>query len=219
MLTLCVFQNRVSVAGGVIQWGTGTTTTTVVESAVVETKGKGKKGKAVKTVVVETEAVATDGDNRVLVLRAIVEAVIQRTAAFSAVLLSEAIRILSPSTCAILLRVFAYTVRGLSSAVDDSDLIKVQLGRFGDEQLKRAVTWMEALLDAHFSATALQASVHAPTRRALTCAMKAVSSTEAAAEEVEAAMGLWTHISRVMHHGSEQTRPIPGLYQVERLTV
>ena len=42
-----------------------------------------------------------------------------------------------------------------------------------DDQVKRAATWLEAILDAHFSVLALNASRHEATRRALTGALEA----------------------------------------------
>lgn len=211
-------------SGGEIVWGGPSDSAATEEEskpkAGSSSSSSKKKSKAAAADAAVSVAPATGEAHRVLVLRALVEAVVQRRAAFSAVLLSEAVRALSPSTCAVLLRVFALALRGLSARTNDTAAgsHSQDLGRFGDDQIRRAVTWMEALLDAHFSATALQAAVHAPTRRALTVAMQVVSGAEVAAEQVEGAMGLWTHITRVAHHGSEQTKPIPGLYKVEQLS-
>ncbi len=207
---------------GLLQWG-GKSGEQAAEESAAATPAKAGKKKDKKGA--KEAAVTANGEDaplsasRLLILRAMIESVLHRSAAFSTVLLSEAVRLLSPSTCALLLRVFAYTLRGLTSLVNDDGVSTVHLSAgLGDEQIKRAISWMEALLDGHFSATALQASVHAPTRRALTSAMEAVSNAETAAEEVESAMGLWTHITRVIHHGSEQTKPIAGLYQMEQLS-
>ena len=161
--------------------------------------------------------VGSGGDKRSLILRAMIEAVLHRSSAFSSVLLSEAVRSFSPSMCALFLRLFAHTLRGLSVPVNESQQL-VHLGAFGDDQVKRAITWIEALLDGNFSAIALHASVHAPTRRALSFAMKIVSQCDEAVDQVESALGLWTHISRVIYNGSEQPKPIPGLYQCEQLS-
>lgn len=214
-------QERITVVSGEIVFGAARVASEESDAGVSAKSAKGSSAKkSRKSGVVEAAAESDAEQHRIQVLRALVESLIQRVAAFSAVLLSEAVRALSPSTCTALLRVFAYTLRGLSTRTNDTTAAcnTQNLGRFGDDQIRRAVTWMEALLDAHFSATAMQAAVHAPTRRALTCAMQVVSGADTAADQVESAMGLWTHITRVAHHGSEQTKPIPGLYKLEQLS-
>jgi hypothetical protein len=75
----------------------------------------------------------------------------------------------------------------------------------------------EALLDAHFAALSLNAAFHAPTRAALTRAIENIATADEAALELESALGLWTHISRVIESGGEHVTPSTALYQLERL--
>jgi hypothetical protein len=84
-------------------------------------------------------------------------------------------------------------------------------------QIKRAITMAEALLDAHFAALSLNAAFHAPTRAALTRAIENIATADEAALELESALGLWTHISRVIESGGEHVTPSTALYQLERL--
>ena len=113
-------------------------------------------------------------------------------------------------------------------------------------QVRRAATWAEALLDAHFSAMALDAARHGPTRRALRSALEAVAAADLGSQEVsaqlrqhlkpssiishvflvwlgwvlcqvEAVLGQWTHISRMADIGGTHAPPSTALYQVEQL--
>lgn len=188
-------------------------------------KKKAKKG---------SKAVGTEEDRRLDLLRALVEGTLRRASAFSAILLGEAVRLL-PLPCAVLLlQVVTHFLRGLCSttaiAAEDegSSSVSVQVPVLAvgkvhlhayvtDEEIKRAATWAEALLDGHFSALALHAVGHAATRRALTYAMGTISGAEEGSELVQSTLGLWTHITRVIHNGGQQVKPITSLYQVEQL--
>ena len=60
--------------------------------------------------------------------------------------------------------------RGVDVAAEAAEL---HLGvQFEEEQVRRAVVWAEAVLDAHFAGTAMNAVNHAPTRRAVACALE-----------------------------------------------
>lgn len=200
---------------GIIQWN---------EQAQDKSSDKKKTPKkASKT----EDAGAGSEDRRLDLLRALVESTLRRASAFSAILLGEAVRAL-PLPCAVLLlQVVTHFVRGLCSGASDSedatttpvlDTRKVHLHAYvTDEEIKRAATWAEALLDGHFSALALHAVGHAGTRRALTYAMGTINGAEDGSELVQSTLGLWTHITRVIHNGGQQVKPITSLYQVEQL--
>jgi hypothetical protein len=179
------------------------------ESKVADAK-KGKKAKGAEKSVVADGA---DGSKRLDVLRCLVAATLRRSSAFSALLLGEAVRLLPLSAAVLLLRVVTFFMRALSGADASKDVAAAT----SDEQMKRAATWAEAVLDGHFSALAMHAVAHPATRLALTCAMEAISGAEEAAEQVQSTLGLWTHISRVIHNGGQQVKPITSLYQVEHL--
>lgn len=189
--------------------------------AVVYTEGSAtpaadaKKAKKGKSVAVE-QSQSGDESLRVTVLRSVVEAVFRRSSAFSTTLLGEAVRVLPLSAAVLLLRVVTQFLRSLTDAVADpaSEYLSETVT---DEQMHRAATWAEAILDGHFSALALHAVSHPATRRALTCALDTVRSADEAAEQVQVALGLWTHVHRVLRKGGQQVKPITSLYQVEHL--
>lgn len=202
--------------GGIIQWAEQ-----AEEKAADKKKTPSKKAAKAEEVSVGAE------DRRLDLLRALVESTLRRASAFSAILLGEAVRVL-PLPCAVLLlQVVTHFVRGLCGGASDNedvsstpvlDTRKIHLHAYvTDEEVKRAATWAEALLDGHFSALALHAVGHAGTRRALTYAMGTISGAEDGSELVQSTLGLWTHITRVIHNGGQQVKPITSLYQVEQL--
>ena len=192
--------------------------TSVERSTSNEKKAKKTKNSSkANTAAASTDE--TDEELHLDILRCFVEAVMRRSSAFSAILLSESVRVLSLPTAVLLLRVITHFMRGLTvnSTVYGDSVVTHLSAAVTDEQLKRAITWTEALLDGHFSALALHAVSHAATRRALTGVMSTISGAEDAAENVQAALGLWTHVGRVIHNGGQQVKPITSLYQVEHL--
>lgn len=147
-------------------------------------------------------------------------AILAREAAYSSMLLGEAIRNeLSPSAAAFCLRVTLHLTKGLC-APTPLCAPPIHLGRrFNEKHIGRAVTWMEALIDGHFSTTVLNASVHSPTRAALTRALYTVQEAENAAIELQDVLGLWVHLHRVVfNQGVIGARPAEGLYQLETLS-
>ena len=76
---------------------------------------------------------------------------------------------------------------------------------------------MEAILDAHFSVLALNASRHEATRWALHGALEVVATADLCCQEVEAVLGHWTHISHVIGAGGTHVPPSTDLYQIEQL--
>jgi len=202
------------VVDGIIHW-----------SEQAQEKATDKKKTPKKASKAEAASADTE-DRRLDLLRALVESTLRRASAFSAILLGEAVRVL-PLPCAVLLlQVVTHFVRGLCGGPDSDEVSvtpvvdtgKVHLHAYvTDEEIKRAATWAEALLDGHFSALALHAVGHAGTRRALTYAMGTISGAEDGSELVQSTLGLWTHITRVIHNGGQQVKPITSLYQVEQL--
>ena len=92
---------------------------------------------------------------RIVLLQEMMHSCLSRESAYSPVLLSEAVRdALSPEMAASLLRIFASILGGLCS---DDAAAAISWSRWIvlDEHVKRAVSWMEAILDGHFSAIAL----------------------------------------------------------------
>eukprot|EP00597_Dinobryon_sp_UTEXLB2267_P006192 CAMPEP_0170067168 /NCGR_PEP_ID=MMETSP0019_2-20121128/6620_1 /TAXON_ID=98059 /ORGANISM="Dinobryon sp., Strain UTEXLB2267" /LENGTH=641 /DNA_ID=CAMNT_0010274497 /DNA_START=501 /DNA_END=2426 /DNA_ORIENTATION=- len=169
-------------------------------------------------------------EQRLYLLQALVQAVLTRSCAYSPMLLSEAIRqALSPEMSAALLRVFGLLLQGLCVNPDHNGAdhspapatsSPVWAGwLYSDEHVKRAVAWMEAIIDGHFATIALNVVVDESTRKGLMVALQAVVNADEAAAETEDLLGLWTHVDRVVRLGSQQARPRLGLFQVEKLVL
>jgi hypothetical protein len=69
-------------------------------------------------------------------------------------------------------------------------------------QVRRAATWAEALLDAHFSAMALDAARHGPTRRALRSALEAVAAADLGSQEVSTELRQHLFFETTVHYFS-----------------
>lgn len=200
---------------GVLTWSAQANTQVVAKSAV-------KKGNKTLCSSVD-ETVSPSADKNLNIVKALLEATLQRTSAFSTILLSEAVRILPLHCAVLLLRLVTHFMHGLCAPADQCSVQALAVEGMStavavtDEHMKRAAVWVEAVLDGHFSALALHAVSHAATRRALTYAMTTIRGAEEAAEQVQTALGLWTHINRIVHNGGQQVKPITSLYQVEHL--
>ena len=46
-----------------------------------------------------------------------------------------------------------------------------------------------------------------------------MSSADEAMVELESAIGMWSHINRIIHCGGEHFKPNFGLYQIEHITL
>lgn len=186
---------------------------------------------------------------RINVVRALLEASMRRNAKFSSVLLGEAVsQVLPPNAAVLLLRVTVNMLQGMCTASafsnsapitavntlnppssSPSSLSKTRNNihplhvhlhpNFTDEELAHAISWTESLLDGHFSALALNALRDGACRRALMLAIQAVEGADVAAEGVECVLGQWTHMQRVLFHGSKQAKPLVGIYQVEQISL
>ena len=92
-------------------------------------------------------------------LQEFLQAALCRESAYSPVLLSEAVReALSAEMAVTVLRILALLLRGLCSkdaAISDSWDCMWGKWQVLDHHIKRAVGWMEAIIDGHFSALAM----------------------------------------------------------------
>ena len=218
-------------ASGVLKW-VPRHETAVTTSAPVASNKKGKqKAKADKSQPVVVNAVAPEQQLIHLdVLRALSESLLRRNGAFSSTLLADAARLHVPSSAAaMLLQLFLLFLRGLcpgQSAVRSLDF----QGFVHDVQVRRAVVWCEALLDAHFCDVALAMGTGSGTsalQSALRAAGAILPATGIAAGAVlaEEAMGMWTHVHRTARVAKERgsqhigavLSPPDGLYRLERI--
>lgn len=55
------------------------------------------------------------------------------------------------------------------------------------------------------------------TRKGLTAALEVVMHADVAVTGVEDLLGVWTHISRIITHGSQEVSAPLGIFQVEKL--
>lgn len=159
---------------------------------------------------------------RMTLIRALFEsAVLDREAAFSTLLLAEAAKKeLRANSVPFFIRVLVLTMQGVCRRTADASFSKAGAGagpRLSDRHIRRAVTWIEALIDSHFTMLALTAASHAPTTQALVRALQTVAESDTASEEMEGLLGLWMHLDRAMHNGSALSKPPPSQYQVEVL--
>lgn len=164
------------------------------------------------------EPLPNDTSSPLLALILTMESVLMRTGAFSAMALVDAVRPVSADFSALLLRVLVHIVQN-GCCLRESNALDSQLLVSSDDILDRAVTWMEALLDAHFSALALNMSCHIATRRSLFCAMNLVSSVGMAVPELEGILGLCAHIRRQVVSGLDLSNKQYSVYVTETLSL
>ena len=151
--------------------------------------------------------------------------ILKRRDGFSSVILTDVVSsVVSPQAAAQLLGLFSIRLSGICSITSKSSLmhnndvfasdsaavtsIHAQSQSLlqqidwrlvsNDVQVRKIVSWMECLLDSHFSAIALNANHHAPTRVGLRAAMEIVPTAQLddAIDDLETVLGLWTHIFR-----------------------
>lgn len=235
-----------------------------------KTKSKQKKDKAADETSAVTVTNSNSSDNsssnssysssnsssvtRMELLQTMIQLVIKRTASFSSLLLSEAVRQLSPHVAALFLNIFAQYLDGLctinsnsssNSGVNSNSVVKNNaknsvadnsgINSIGnnnsvgnnnsnyidsnDAEVRRAIVWIESLLDGHFTSFAINATISMTTRRALTNVMEIIGKVDDAITDIEECIGLWTHVNRIVRHGGEPVRPITTLYSVETLSI
>jgi hypothetical protein len=120
-----------------------------------KSKKGGDKDTAGSELLLHEDGSSNFPGQRIVLLQEMMHTCLSRASAYSPVLLSEAVRdALSPEMAATLLRIFASMLGGLCSK-DVSAAISWSRWVVLDEHVKRAVSWMEAILDGHFSAIAL----------------------------------------------------------------
>jgi hypothetical protein len=86
----------------------------------------------------------------------------------------------------------------------------IHLGYFRDIQIKRAISWIEALIDSHFPALTLAVSydgalhdsnkkfnfnVSSAFRRGISCLLDTLSLVDSVIDEMEDLVGIWNQIN------------------------
>jgi DNA-directed RNA polymerase len=168
---------------------------------------------------------------------------IQRQAAFSSILLSEAIHLLPLSAAVLLLRMLSHLLNSFyhskdinNEGVDNSEYnydgdYNVEQKSYNNNSnsissslnhhnISRIITWIEAVIDGHFSSIALHVIDNkAQTRHTLIKLMKIINCNEENNLEIQELLGLWIQMNRVIYHHGQQTKPMDTLYQVEKLSL
>lgn len=167
---------------------------------------------------------------------------IQRQAAFSSILLSEAIHLLPLSAAVLLLRMLSHLLNSFchSKNINNDGVDNGEYNYDGDynyeqsnnnnsnyissslnhHHISRIITWIEAVIDGHFSSIALHVIDNkAQTRHTLIKLMKIINYNEENNLEIQELLGLWIQMNRVIYHHSQQTKPMDTLYQVEKLSL
>ena len=184
------------------------------------------------------------------VIRIFCECLVRRKGAFSSLLLSEAVRVHMPTPTAgmFFLRVFVYFLRGVSpeQALYDPEASKEKAGQmqahiasepqmfgfFHDAQLRRAISWAEAIVDAFFCSSALSVAMGGEDGIASIVKQAArIIAPHKIAEcgrAAELALGGWTHVQRTIKSNKERgidpsragsaLTPPTGLYRLEKVS-
>lgn len=188
---------------------------------------------------------SSDHNPTFLILHYFLILCIQRQSAFSSILLSEAIHLLPLSAAVLLLRMLSHLLNSYcysKNIHDDGDNNNVEYNYDGDynvehksnnnnksnyissslnyHHISRIITWIEAIIDGHFSSIAIHVIDNkAQTRHTLIKLMKIINYNEENNLEIQKLLGLWIQMNRVIYHHSQQTKPMETLYQVEKLSL
>lgn len=87
-----------------------------------------------------------------------------------------------------------------------------------DSGLKHACNWIEALIDANFSDYAMQIMSDASIRESLKSIFESIQSIDKVSEDLETAMGIWTHIVRSTGRNYSKEFPSNDMYRVQTVT-
>jgi hypothetical protein len=152
----------------------------------------------------------TSHDVRKIVLSVLCRAALHRTCAFSVPALISATKNIPQEAAAIVLDAFTSLLDGciVSRPAADCEV----LSSFSDRQVSMGLNWVEALLDSHYSGFAMALSASGAgdkdtrvVQLASTVLRKLFTITSTAEQtlsELEAAFGLWTHVSRSNKSGN-----------------
>jgi hypothetical protein len=207
-------------------------------------KSARKSKKALAAEPVDTLAsLGSVDEKRATVVLSCIHALLSRKDAFSSILLSDALQGLSSTSCAAILYAFASLLQSAvcptqTKAGEISNTMGGIISAFRDVHVRRAAVWVEALLDAHFTALAMSASAAAREDPALasfdtTSLLKATNlnpavsslhqlanvagSAQRSATELGSVLGMWSHITRMKSAPAAHSNPPPAMYSIDRL--
>jgi hypothetical protein len=171
-----------------------------------------------KASKVEKDDAVLSSVSHITAIRALLDALLLRTTAFSSALLSEAMQLLDVQSVCCLLQILTFRLRGLVAVKLQTQVVDDQVfPADGDEQMIRAINLLEALIDAHFVELTMRAPQDEQVRRVLFNVIKAAKNAEEASDNLETTLGLWTQIERITSKQGVYVKPVFGLYQIEKL--
>ena len=159
-----------------------------------------KSSKKAKAAAAEEEARQQHGMEGVNAFRRVVHAILARRGGLDASVLGETLRGLPVLAASVLLKVLAMALQGTCSFTGGpvEEDVAIELN---DVSLRNALTWVEALLEAHFHAVVMGAT--SPTHcmyGAVATLLKVSRGVDPAVDLTESALGLCTHIHRMNKH-------------------
>lgn len=189
----------------------------VLRKDKVTTKSTKKNAKIIAADVNDADLVVEDENQDtqlttpatpLLIVHMIAKALVQRNSAFSSVLLTETLRSsISSQGAVLLIRLYLKFLEGLKYVAGESndvnqEIIEVKydelhvIGELNDSEMKRAILWIQCLVDAHFTSLALNVETNVSVRRALVAAMNIVKDCDKSLETLELLAGALEHLRR-----------------------
>jgi len=203
----------------------GTINYSVATSTETKSKKTKKGGKTASASEASTSSTDGPRPDALILLRSLIDALIARQfGSFNTDLLAAATKHLKSSLTCLLLRIFAILIRGLGSYNDDTE----QEGNFSshfvmsDNKMCRAVSWIEALLDCHFSEFSLKGESNTHIKNSLSRINLTLAHAEKAIDNVESALGMCTHLIRMQKCSSDglvRSAAPTGMYQLEKVLI
>jgi hypothetical protein len=184
----------------------------VDNTSKVEVPASSKKTSIASNGVEEAKhsSSSTNSINRISLIQALLESMLLRQGAFSTYTISEAVQSLSPAMCAVAMRILTVIIGGVHPHKRASLYLY-----FREEQVQRAVSWIEGFLDGHLVGFAIEASHQEIIRRALYATIHLVQNAQQALEYCEDLVGVSTHIDRVLNRKGSLVQTVDSLYRVE----
>ena len=160
-------------------------------------------------------------DDRISQTQNIFSALVRRNQGFNASILSDSIRKhLSPSASAVCLQMLSHLLYGVCTDIKITGVDEKQLeGPAYDSGILQVITWIEAILDAHFPTFILGCQDRAPNgdsgiekgnvniyRNSLMSLMKGLSQLQTSQDLTEAVLGLSCHADRMLRSLSRRKR-------------
>lgn len=185
-----------------------------MQSATADSTNEQQVAKKQKREQVAGKQLKNDTD----VLRVVIESILHRRAKFSTAIISEAVQVIPPKQCALIIRVAALTMLDMCSMTLCHRQPLNLLEYYGDDQLVRAIEWVEAIMDSHFASFALEAAQASDIRKALKTLVHLCGQADRALETVENVIG---ELCEIMNNSNKVQQSLlqrnQGIYSIDIL--